>query len=151
MDRLTVRIDEDVKRQLDMLAAKDGKAPAVLARDLIERGVMDEGQRAWAPLVRQAIRDEFDAFLEQERVQREFSADELYSQLANELRIDMDDLRALTGATLAQVLEIVESSDGTDGRGVERLQAALEKGLWLGFDGLRSAMAQDEGEDDGSL
>lgn len=151
MDRLTVRIDEDVKRQLNMLAAKSGRAPAVLARDLIEQGVMNEGQRAWAPLVRQAIHDEFDSFLEQERVQREFSADDLYSRLANELRLDMDDLRVLAGAVLACALGLLEGSEGVDGHGSERLQLALERGLWLGFDGLRRSMMQDEDVDDGTI
>ena len=151
MDRLTVRIDEDVKRQLDMLAAKSGKAPAAFARDLIEQGVMNEAQRAWAPLVRQAIRDEFDSFLEQERVQREFSADDLYCRLANELRLDMDDLRVLAGAALACALGLLEGSEGVDGHGGERLQLALERGLWLGFDGLRHSMMRDEDIDDGAL
>lgn len=151
MDRLTVRIDEDVKRQLDMLAAKSGKAPAVLARDLIERGVMDEAQRAWAPVVRQAIRDEFDSFLEQERVQREFSADDLYARLANELRMDMDDLRVLAGSVLACELGLLEGSEGADGHGGERLRLALERGLWLGFEGLRYSMMRDEDDDDGPL
>lgn len=151
MDRLTVRIDEDVKRQLDMIAAKAGVAPAVLARDFIARGVMDEGQRAWAPLVRQAIRDEFDSFLEQERVRREFSADELYGRLANELRIDMDDLRVLTAASLAQGLGIAEGWGEPEERGEERLHAALERGRWLGFEGLRDALTEDEGGYDCTL
>ena len=136
MDRLTVRIDEDVKRQLDLLAAKSGKAPAAFARDLIEQGVMNEAQRAWAP---------------QERVQREFSADDLYGRLANELRLDMDDLRVLAGAALACALGLLEGSEGVDGRGDERLQIALERGLWLGFDGLRHSMMRDEDIDDGAL
>ncbi len=145
MDRLTVRIDEDVKRQLDLLAAKSGIVPAAMARELIERGVMEDTQRVWAPLVRQAIRDELDAFLESERIEREFSADELYGRIATELRMDLDDIRVLTGAALAESL----ARDGAMGDETERLRAALQQGLWIGFEGVREAYAQAEREDEG--
>lgn len=145
MDRLTVRMDEDVKRQLDLLAAKAGTAPAVMARELIERGVMDGAQRAWAPLVRQAIRDELDAFLENERVQREFSADELYGRLATELRLDLDDLRVLAGAALAEVIREREAT----GANAKRLREALLQGLWVGFEGVSMAYEREGAEDEG--
>lgn len=144
MDRLTVRMDEDVKRQLDLLAAKNGTVPAVMARELIERGVMEDAQRVWAPLVRQAIRDEFDSFLEGERIQREFSADELYGRLATELRMDLDDIRVLVGAVLAESL----GRAGATGDEAERLAYALQQGIWMGFEGVRGAYVEEEGEDE---
>ena len=144
MDRLTVRMDEDAKRQLDLLAAKRGTVPAVMARELIERGVMEDAQRVWAPLVRQAIRDEFDSFLESERIQREFSADELYGRLATELRMDLDDIRVLVGAVLADSL----GRDGATGDESERLASALQQGLWMGFEGVRGAYVREEDEDE---
>ena len=63
----------------------------------------------------------------------------------------MDDLRVLAGAALACALGLLEGSEGVDGRGDERLQIALERGLWLGFDGLRHSMMRDEDIDDGAL
>lgn len=145
MDRLTVRLDPDVKRQLDLLAAKEGTSPAALARGIIERGVMEGAQRAWAPLVRRALRDELDAFIASESMAREFSADALYGKLANELRAELDDLRVLSGAALAAALEGCGQSMGrSDGAA---LHAALRDGLWIGFEGI-GGFFEPDGDDD---
>ncbi len=130
MDRLTVRLDPDVKRQLDLLAAKESTSPAALAREIIEAGVMNASERAWAPLTRIAVREELDAFLGSARIAREFAADELYGSLANELRADLDDLRILVGAVLSDALE---RSDGD-------LSSLLQKGLHVGFEGTRGLL-----------
>lgn len=136
MDRLTVRLDPDVKRQLDLLAAKESMTPAALAREIIEAGVMNASERAWAPLTRNAVREELDAFLGSARIAREFAADELYGSLANELRTDLDDLRILVGAVLSDALE---RSDGD-------LSSLLQKGLHIGFEGTKGFLA-DVNED----
>ena len=136
MDRLTVRLDPDVKRQLDLLAAKESTTSAALAREIIEAGVMNASERAWAPLTRIAVREELDAFLGSARIAREFAADELYGSLANELRADLDDLRILVGAVLSDALE----------RSDDDLSSLLQKGLHVGFEGTRGLLV-DMGED----
>lgn len=134
MDRLTVRVDSDVRRQLDLLAAKEGTTPSALAREIIEAGIMNASERAWAPLTRLAIREELDAFLASERIAKEFAADELYGALANELRTDLDELRILAGAALSAILE---SSEGD-------LSSHLRQGLHVGFEGVRELFGDSE-------
>lgn len=126
MHRVTLRIDEDTKRQLDLLAAKEATTPAALARRLVERGVMEESERSWAPLVRNAVREELDAFLGSSRMEREFAFDELYGSLANELRTDLDAVRVLTGASVRLIL-------GEGGCSDDALGDALDAGAEIGF------------------
>lgn len=126
MHRVTLRIDGDTKRQLDLLAAKEATAPAALARRLVERGVMEEAERSWAPLVRNAVREELDAFLSSSRMEREFAIDDLYGSLANELRADLDAVRVLTGATVGLLL-------GDDGCSDDVLGDALDAGAEICF------------------
>lgn len=126
MHRVTLRIDDETKRQLDLLAAKDSTTPAALARRLVERGVMEEAERSWAPLVRNAVREELDAFLSSSRMEREFAFDDLYGSLANELRADLDAVRVLTGASVGLLL-------GEDGCSDDTLGDALDAGAEIGF------------------
>ena len=126
MHRVTLRIDEDTKRQLDLLAAKVATTPAALARRLVERGVMEEAERSWAPLVRNAVREELDAFLSSSRMEREFAFDDLYGRLANELRADLDAVRVLTGASVGLIL-------GEGGCSDDALGDALDAGAEIGF------------------
>lgn len=126
MHRVTLRIGDDTKRQLDLLAAKDATTPAALARRLVERGVMEEAERSWAPLVRNAMREELDAFLSSSRMDREFAFDDMYGSLANELRADLDAVRVLTGASLGLLL-------GESGCSDDALGEAFDAGAEIGF------------------
>lgn len=142
VDRLTVRIDPDVRRQLDLLSAKGGTNPSALAREIIETGVMNASERAWAPLTRAAVREELDAFLTSERIAREFAVDDLYGALANELRLDLDDLRILAGAALSMLSDA--ESNGS-------IEAHLREGARIGFEEVRRAIISDESVEDGYL
>lgn len=140
MHRVTLRIDEDVKRQLDLMAAKNGIAPAAYARSLVERGVMEDAERAWAPLVRRAVREELDSFLSSARMDREFAADDLYGRLANELRMDIDDLRMLSGSAISLLL----GGGADDEQKREALKRAMDDARSIGFGFVAEAAFTDD-------
>lgn len=108
MERLTVRVDEDVKGQLAAIAARKGVQPTTLAREYIDQGVLSDKERLYAPLVRRAVREELESFLQALSVRREFAADDFYDRLSAELRMDLDDCRAIAGATLFLAATLAE-------------------------------------------
>lgn len=141
MDRLTVRVDEDVKGQLGAIAARKGVQPTTLAREYIEQGVLADKERLYAPLVRRAVREELDAFLQTSMVRREFAADDFYDRLSADLMVDLDDCRALAGATLFLAATLAEHGgaafDGSLPDRDEWCGLAVEAGFRYGL-GLRS-------------
>lgn len=124
MERLTVRVDEDVKGQLSAIAARRGVQPTALAREYIEQGILSDKERLYAPLVRRAVREELEVFLQAAAVRREFAADDFYDRLAAELRMDLDDARALAGAVLFLAATMAESAS------VEADEGPLTRDEW---------------------
>lgn len=158
MDRLTVRVDEDVKGQLVAIAARKGVQPTTLAREYIELGVLADKERLYAPLVRRAVREELDAFLQTSMVRREFAADDFYDRLSADLMTDLDDCRALAGATLFLAATLAEHGgaafEGSLPDRDEWCDLATEAGFRYGL-GLRGAepapedAVSGEGAEDG--
>lgn len=148
MERLTVRVDEDVKGQLAAIAARRGVQPTTLAREYIEQGVLADKERLYAPLVRRAVREELEAFLQTSAVRREYAADDFYDRLSAELRADVDDCRALAGACLFLAAVTAEASSAeVDGGPLTRDEwrdLASSAGYLYGW-GLRD-LAEGEGD-----
>ncbi len=142
MERLTVRVDEDVKDQLAAIAARKGVQPTTLAREYIDQGVLSDKERLYAPLVRRAVREELESFLQASTVRREFAADDFYDRLSAELRMDLDDCRAVAGATLFLAATLAEHGgaafEGTLPDRDEWCDLAAEAGFRYGL-GLRGA------------
>lgn len=154
MDRLTVRVDEDVKRQLAAIAARTGAQPTALAREYIEQGVLADKERLYAPLMRRAVREELEAFLQTSMVRREFAADDFYDRLSADLLTDLDDCRALAGATLFLAATLAEHGGAAFAGSLptrdEWCDLAAEAGFRysLGLRGAGPASDVDGGADD---
>lgn len=154
MERLTVRVDEDVKGQLAAIAARKGVQPTTLAREYIDQGVLSDKERLYAPLVRRAVRQELESFLQASTVRREFAADDFYDRLSAELRMDLDDCRAVAGATLFLAATLAEHGgaafEGTLPDRDEWCDLAAEAGFryGLGLRGTEPARADEAPEKD---
>lgn len=80
------------------------------------------------------MRGELDRFLESDRVQKEFSADDFYDRLATALSYDIDELRRIAGACLFVAAGVAEGTGAPLGSGGPRGPASADE--WY-----RAAMA----------
>lgn len=152
---ITVRIDDSLKEELSKHCAATGETASQAVRSLLSEALLERNARTYDRAIRSAVRGELDRFLESDRVQKEFSADDFYDRLATALSYDIDELRRIAGACLFVASGVAEGtgaplgSDGSRGPASanEWYRAAMAAGRDVGLTAtLEGAAAAASGE-----
>lgn len=108
-EKITVRIDKGLREELGKHCAATGKQLSEAVRDLLSEALLSRNADVYAAPLRRLVRSELDRWLELERVQREFAADDYYDRLSAATASEMDELRRVAGATLFLAATLAES------------------------------------------
>lgn len=97
--RMTVRVSEEMAGELDELAAVRGEKRSDCVRFLIAEGLLRRSEKAYVPLIAQAVRHEMGAF-EERIAQRLAMIEDLLGEAGYESKAAADEALRMLGALL---------------------------------------------------